>query len=66
MANPCIFGDWECESRYCSHTICSLSSDCKYKCDECGEIIEDHYYLINNRVYCEDCMKEIFMKKTEY
>ena len=66
MANPCIYSDWECEPRYCSHTICPSSSHCKYKCDECGEIIEDHYYLIDNRVYCEDCMKEIFMKKTDY
>lgn len=66
MSNSCIYNDHECDPRYCSHTHCSFSSGGKIKCDECGEIINTHYYLINNRVYCEDCMKENFMKKTDY
>lgn len=62
MANPCIYGNYECDPRYCSHMHCSFSSECKLKCNECGEIISSRYYLINNRVYCENCMKENFEK----
>ena len=62
MANPCIYGDYECDPRYCTHAYCSFSSDRRLKCNECGEIISSRYYEINNRIYCEDCMKENFEK----
>lgn len=62
MTNPCIYDDYECDPHYCTHAHCSFSSDCRLKCNECGEIISSCYYEINNRIYCEDCMKENFEK----
>lgn len=62
MANPCIYNGYECDPRYCCNTNCSFSSECKLKCSECDQIIDTHYYEINNKIYCENCMKENFEK----
>ena len=36
------------------------------RCSCCDEpIYEEHYYLINNDVVCEDCLKDQFRKRTE-
>ncbi len=31
MTNPCIYDDYECDPRYCTHAHCSFSSDCRLK-----------------------------------
>lgn len=36
------------------------------KCDICGEPIqEDYLYCIYGDIFCEDCLKEHFRKRTE-
>ena len=36
------------------------------RCSCCDEpIYDEHYYLINNDVVCEDCLKDQFRKRTE-
>ena len=26
------------------------------RCDECGAVIDDYYFVIDDYIYCEDCM----------
>lgn len=30
--------------------------DDRIRCDECGEVIDDYYYVIDDFIYCEDCI----------
>lgn len=36
------------------------------QCSHCGEYIqEDHYYLINDEIFCSDCLDNEFRKEVE-
>ena len=26
------------------------------RCDECGAVIDDYYFVVDDYIYCEDCM----------
>ena len=26
------------------------------RCDECGELIDYYYYVVDDQIYCQDCM----------
>lgn len=66
MASSCIYNNQEeCIASECDVKSCSRSSFNKLKCDICNQIINDHYYDINDGIVCEDCL-ENFKKYTDY
>jgi len=66
MTNQCIYDNQkECVEDECYNKNCSFSAFGKLRCDECGQIIDDHYYEFDGKCYCEDCL-ENFKKYTDY
>lgn len=57
MALSCVQGKGECDGcGYCGR-------EPRVVCDVCGAVCFDDYYQIEDTVYCENCIQELFRKK---